>query len=51
MLPLKGEPPVTRFAYWVSAQECTIDITKARTELGYAPVVSKEQGLAELRAS
>jgi nucleoside-diphosphate-sugar epimerase len=51
VLPLKGEPPVTRFAYWVSAQECTIDITKARNELGYAPVVSKEQGLAELRAS
>ena len=51
VLPLKGEPPVTRFAYWVSAQECTIDISKARSELGYAPVVSKEQGLAELRAA
>ena len=50
-LPLKGEPPVTRFAYWVSAQECTIDISKARRELGYAPKVSKEQGLAELRAA
>jgi nucleoside-diphosphate-sugar epimerase len=51
VLPLKGEPPLTRFAYWVSAQECTIDITKARSELGYAPVVSKQQGLAELRAA
>jgi nucleoside-diphosphate-sugar epimerase len=51
VLPLKGEPPLTRFAYWVSAQECTIDISKARSELGYAPVVSKEQGLAELRES
>ena len=50
-LPLKGEPPVTRFAYWVSAQECTIDISKARRELGYEPRVSKEQGLAELRAA
>jgi nucleoside-diphosphate-sugar epimerase len=50
VLPLKGEPPITRFAYWVSAQECTIDISKARRELGYEPRVSKEQGLAELRS-
>ena len=50
-LPLKGEPPVTRFAYWVSAQECTIDISKARRELGYEPVTSKDQGLARLRAT
>jgi len=47
-LPLKGEPPLTRFAYWVSAQECTIDITKARRDLGYAPVVSIDEGLAEM---
>ncbi|HEX2128114.1 MAG TPA: NAD-dependent epimerase/dehydratase family protein, partial [Solirubrobacterales bacterium] len=50
LLPLPGEPPLTRFAYWISAQECTIDITKARTELGYEPVVTREEGLAELRA-
>jgi nucleoside-diphosphate-sugar epimerase len=51
VLPLKGEPPLTRFAYWVSAQECTIDISKARRELGYEPPVSIEEGLAELRAA
>jgi nucleoside-diphosphate-sugar epimerase len=50
-LPLKGEPPATRFAVWVSSQECTIDISKARRELGYEPVVSREEGLAELRGS
>jgi nucleoside-diphosphate-sugar epimerase len=49
-LPLKGEPPLTRLGYWLSAQECTIDISKARGELGYEPVVSREEGLAELRA-
>ena len=32
-------------------QECTIDDSKARRELGYAPIVSREQGLAELRQS
>ena len=37
-LRLKGSPPVTRLAYWLSAQECTIDISRARAELGYEPV-------------
>ncbi|MEK6277044.1 MAG: NAD-dependent epimerase/dehydratase family protein [Actinomycetota bacterium] len=51
LLPLPGDPPLTRFTYWVLTQECTIDISKARRELGYEPVVSREQGLAELRSS
>jgi nucleoside-diphosphate-sugar epimerase len=47
-LPLPGEPPMTRFRSWVLTQECTIEISKARRELGYEPVVTHEQGLAEL---
>jgi nucleoside-diphosphate-sugar epimerase len=50
VLPLKGSPPLTRFAFWASSQECTIDDSKARTELGYEPVVSREQGMAEIAA-
>jgi nucleoside-diphosphate-sugar epimerase len=50
-LPLPGRPPLTRFAYWVSSQECTIRIDKAREQLGYAPVKSIADGLAELRAA
>jgi nucleoside-diphosphate-sugar epimerase len=49
VLPLPGRPPLTRFTYWVSAQECTLRIDKARRELGYEPVKTREQGLAELR--
>ncbi len=49
-LPLPGRPPLTRFAYWVSSQECTIKIDKARAELGYEPVFSRADGLAELRS-
>ena len=49
VLPLPGSPPVTRFAYWVSSQECTIKIDKARAQLGYEPVKSRPEGLAELR--
>jgi nucleoside-diphosphate-sugar epimerase len=48
-LGLKGHPPLTRFAYWVTSQECTIRIDKARQQLGYKPVKTREQGLAELR--
>jgi len=43
-------PPLTRLAVWLSALECTIDISKARTELGYEPVKTIEEGMAELRA-
>ena len=51
LLPLPGDPPVTRFAYWVASLETTIDISKARSELGYQPVKSIEEGLSELRAA
>jgi nucleoside-diphosphate-sugar epimerase len=51
LLPLPGEPPMTTFRSWLLTQECTIDISKARKELGYAPVVSHGQGLAELAAA
>ena len=47
-LPLPGVPPVTRIAYFLTANEVTIDISKARNELGYQPQITVEQGLAEL---
>lgn len=48
-LPGEHAPPLTRFAFWVSSQECTIRIDKAVEQLGYAPVRSVSDGLAELR--
>lgn len=47
-LRLKGEPPITRLAVWNSALECTVSDAKAREELGYEPVISREEGLAAL---
>ena len=44
----RGRPPLTRLAVWVSALECTIDDSRARVELGYRPVRSIDDGLAEL---
>ncbi len=49
VLPLRGAPPLTRFASWVASQECTLDDHRARAELGYAPVTSRAQGMQELR--
>ena len=48
LLKRPGSPPFTRFAVWVSSQECTIDISRAERELGYRPIISREEGLAEL---
>jgi nucleoside-diphosphate-sugar epimerase len=49
LLPLGGSPPLSRFAFWVSSQECTLDTSKARSELGYAPLRTREEGLHGLR--
>jgi nucleoside-diphosphate-sugar epimerase len=48
LLRRPGPPPLTRFAVWVSSQECTLDISRARTELDYEPVRTREEGLGEL---
>jgi nucleoside-diphosphate-sugar epimerase len=50
VLPLPGRPPITRFGVWVSALETTIDITRARTELGYEPVTTIDEGLEGLQS-
>ena len=46
-----GNPPLTRFAVWVSSQECTIDISRAERELGYRPVTTREEGLRAVSGS
>jgi nucleoside-diphosphate-sugar epimerase len=51
LLRRKQPPPVSRMAVWLSSLECTIDISKAREELGYRPVRTREEGLAELASA
>jgi nucleoside-diphosphate-sugar epimerase len=51
LLPLPGRPPLTRLTVWVSGLETTLDIARARAELGYAPVKTIDQGLAEMSRS
>ena len=50
-LPLRGEPPMTRFIARELASEHWFDISAARRDLGYVPRVSMAEGLAELIAS
>jgi len=50
LLRRPGQPPLTRFAVWVSSQECTIDVSRAERDLGYRPVRTRDEGLAELAA-
>ena len=48
MLGLRRMPPLTRFAAAMMSCSVTLRDERARRELGYAPVISVEQGLAEL---
>jgi nucleoside-diphosphate-sugar epimerase len=48
LLRLSGEPPITRTFLALSAQEMTVDDTKARRHFGYRGTVSREQGLSDL---
>jgi nucleoside-diphosphate-sugar epimerase len=50
-LPLRGEPPLTRLAVWLAGLEATIDISRARDELGYEPVTTIAEGMAGLRTA
>ena len=50
LLPLKGEPPMTRFVAKEMATDHWFDISAARRDLGYHPLVTVAQGMAELIA-
>jgi nucleoside-diphosphate-sugar epimerase len=50
-LPLPGAPPLTRVGCWLASRECTLDDARARAVLGYAPVVSREDGLRQLASA
>lgn len=45
-----GEPPLTRQMLRLIGQPFTVDITRARRELGYEPLVSWQQGIAQMSA-
>ncbi|UPG89438.1 NAD-dependent epimerase/dehydratase family protein [Luteibacter aegosomaticola] len=48
---LKGQPPITRQMLRMIGKEFTLDISKAKAELGYVPVVSRAEGLARMEGA
>ncbi|MEP7127202.1 MAG: NAD-dependent epimerase/dehydratase family protein [Byssovorax sp.] len=51
-LGVKRAPPMTRFAIDMMSSTVTVQTARARRELGYAPVITVDEGLARLaRAS
>jgi 2-alkyl-3-oxoalkanoate reductase len=51
VLPLKGEPPMTRFIAAELAKDHWFSLAAARRDLGYTPRISMAEGTAELVAS
>ncbi|MBZ4040634.1 2-alkyl-3-oxoalkanoate reductase [Novilysobacter selenitireducens] len=51
LLPLKGEPPLTRFLAEQLVTPHWYDMAPATRDFGYVPRVSFDEGLARLRAS
>lgn len=49
-LPLKNEPPITRFSAMILSRDAVLKDDKARRELGYRPVITVEEGLRALAA-
>jgi hypothetical protein len=51
MFRLAGAPPITRTAIRLAGEAVTVSDARARRDLGYRGEVTREAGLAELRAS
>jgi nucleoside-diphosphate-sugar epimerase len=45
LIPFQPEPPLTRVAVSMLANSTTLDISAAKSELGYGPRVSVEEGI------
>jgi nucleoside-diphosphate-sugar epimerase len=47
LFPFLGEPPITRYSVCVLSFSRTLNLEKAKTDLGYIPKVSVQQGLTQ----
>lgn len=45
LLPIPGEPPLTRYSIGVLSRSQTLDIAQARQQLGYTPRIGLREGL------
>ena len=49
-LPMKGDPPITRFSAMILSRDSILNDAKARRDMGYQPVISVEGGMRALEA-
>jgi hypothetical protein len=49
MLPTDSSPPVNRVEAYMVRHPQVFDETRAKNELGYRPVISVDEGLAQLQ--
>jgi nucleoside-diphosphate-sugar epimerase len=47
---LKSDPPLTRFSAMIMSRDSVLNDAKARTDMGYRPVISVEEGMRALAA-
>lgn len=50
VIPGRPEPPLTRYTLSTIAYSQTLDLTRAKAELGYRPLVSLDEALARAAA-
>lgn len=50
VFPVKGDPPLTRFSAMILSRDCILSDAKIRREMGYAPVISVDDGMKALAA-
>ena len=48
---IRSKPPITRQTLRMMGKDFTLDISKARRDLGYAPIATWRQGIAGMRGS
>ena len=48
---IRSKPPITRQTLRMIGQDFTLNISKARRDLGYAPITTWSQGIAGMRGS
>ncbi|MFN3549230.1 MAG: NAD-dependent epimerase/dehydratase family protein [Mesorhizobium sp.] len=51
ILRRKGEPPITRQMLRLIGRDFTVDIRRARNDLGYAPVIAPTEGMRRMQAA